>query len=510
MSLLTKHIKGARSITAPVPKNSDHSVGSDVSSARISINTNELSSVDKTINVATTLQSRSSAASSSSQRTFQRREKIHMSAPKEAEDNAIITGMYKKLGGTIQIAGYDEEEPCQTFSSMNLKPELLKGIHIKLGWEFPSPIQSAGIKPVISRRDLLCQAHTGTGKTGTYMIAGLQNIDPSIKTTQMLVFAPTRELTVQIYDVASNLAEYMDISIAAHIGGNTGKDSRGVDYLHNVKPDNDCGTYSEPPYGEGVMICTPGRGLKLISKGYIKTENVALVVLDEADKMLGQGFMDDIINIFKQLPDNVQIALYSATLSHEIKTITKSFMNNPVSILIATENVMLDNQIQYVVKVSNEEDKAETIKTIFGLTAIGQVMIFCNRKYKIDHVVGIINELGITVGGLHADLDQSVRDSNMNKFKDGSIKVLVCTDVAARGIDTKVDLVINYDIPSDAEQYVHRCGRTGRFGKAGLVINLVFETETHNLNKITGVYRIKMHPFSQFAETQGSLSRSIK
>ena len=504
------HIKGARKITAPsVFKQTDSPVGPAtlVAEKVILVQTKKLPETS-VVSTPISVSLEKEIAVKTVHVRKERQEKQRIAPPPESATNATINTMYKKLGGTIEMSGY-EATPCHNFSSMGLKPDLLNAIFTKLRWEFPSPIQSIGISPVIDGRDLICQAQAGTGKTATYMIAGLQNIEERVKHCQIIVLSPTRELTEQTYEVTKSLASCMDVSVAAHIGGNITKDERGVSYIHNVMPDDaSIGTYSTPAYEEQIVVATPGRLWMLLKRNILDASHVKLMILDEADKMLSQGFMDDIINIFKKVPQSIQIALYSATLSHEIKTIAQEFMNNPVSILVSTEYVVLDNQAQYAIKVANEASKEEVVTNIFKTTAVGQVIIFCNRKFKVDHVTEFIKSTGISVGCIHSDMDQSKRDETMTKFRNGQIKVLVGTDLIARGIDTVVNLVINYDIPSDAEQYVHRIGRTGRFGKEGSVINIIAEDDAEKIRRITNLYRIKMLGFDKFV-AKSSISRTI-
>lgn len=545
MASLTK-IKGARKTTAStssksVPKSTDSNiVGTDLKSDTVTVSINKdepilldikTNKVDHEIVEQVELVEKTKVNSYQKQKENRAQKKFNIAVPELAVAGSVISEMYKKYGSTINVVGYDCE-PCSNFGLLDLKPELLRGIHDKK-WELCSPIQSVAIKPLIDGRDVFCQSQTGTGKTGTFLIAILEIIEESINNCQSIILSPTRELAIQIYEVAKDLSKHMGITIACHtgssvqtkpvsdgVGGGENRqpkikffnklDDRGVSYMHNVKPDNnELGTYSIPHYAEQLVIGTPGKLLRLLQTNMIQTSDVKLVAMDEADKILDQGFMDSVIQIFSAMPDEIKIALYSATLSHEIKTISKEFMDNPVYVLVANENVIMDNQIQYVVKATSQNLKDAILTDIFKASGIGQVMIFANRKHTVDYIKKLISDLGISVESLHGEIESDDRNKNMTKFKKGDIKVLVCTDVAGRGIDTDVDVVINYDIPSDTDQFVHRSGRTGRFGRTGSVINIVSEDDKYNISKITSTYRIKFLPVAHFYDNRGTLSKVI-
>jgi superfamily II DNA/RNA helicase len=546
MASITK-IKGARKVTAhtsskSVPKSTDNiNIGTEIKSDTVTIPVDNNKVEFSIININTEIiqpenvknveqVEKPKVNGYQKQKESRSQKKINIALPESAVAGSVISEMYKKYGNTINVSGYDCE-PCPNFGLLDLKPELLRGIHDKR-WELCSPIQSVAIKPLIEGRDLFCQSQTGTGKTGTFLIAILQIIEESINRCQSIILAPTRELAIQIFDVATELAKHMNVTIACHTGtsiqtkpsvnGNEEKkkssklnftnklDDRGVSYMHNVKPDNnEIGTYSIPQYAEHLVIATPGKLLRLLQTEMIQTSDIKLVVMDEADKILDQGFMNSVIQIFSAMPDIIKIALYSATLSHEIKQISKDFMDNPVYVLVANENVMMDNQTQYVVKPKNPTDKDNILTDIFKASGIGQVMIFANRKHTVDYIKSLISNLGISVESLHGEIESDERNINMTKFKNGNIKVLVCTDVAGRGIDTDVDVVINYDIPTDVDQFVHRSGRTGRFGRSGSVINIVSEDDTPKIRRITSVYSTKLLPIAHFYDNRGTLSKVI-
>lgn len=440
--------------------------------------------------------------------------------PVDISSNPVLDTMYKKLGGTIKIAGYDKPS-TYNFGDMPLDRPILDAIYRVLKFELASPIQSTAIGPVLDRRDILCQGQAGTGKTLSYGVPAVQNVLTDRKTgvkkgCKVIILTPTRELTDQSFDLVSKLCTYTDISVAAHIGGRgPTRDERGVNYSHNVKPDDPkLKMYSVPEYSEDIVIATPGRIWQLLSRGNIDCKDINLVVLDEADKMLQQNFMESIINIFTKIEQSsqtqIQVALYSATYSPEIQMLAEKFMQNPVKILVSTENVVTDNQNQYIENVQDETAKAEVLNNIFSIPGINQVIVFCNRIYVANHVTEQLKQLGLSVGCIHSELTQQERDLTMNDFKSGRLKIMVGTDVIARGIDTNVSLVINYDIPKDVESYVHRIGRTGRFGKDGDVVNIVSQSDLEIIKRIIKFYRIKMMPMSKFAEAKGLVSKILR
>ena len=425
--------------------------------------------------------------------------KISIVTPDKSNMNTTISEMYEKLGSSTQITGYDEGIQRNTFDDMKLDPRILKAIYGNMKWEYPSPIQAVGTMPLIEGRDVLCQAQAGTGKTATYMIPALQMINPAINGCQVIILSPTRELSEQTFNIGVQLAIHTDISIASHIGGNITRDKRGVTYEHNIRP-NEKDEYEVGFYKENIVIATPGRLLMLLKKGYIKSDDIKLVILDEADNILSYGFMDDIGKIFRQVPENIQVALYSATLAPEIIELSVKFMMNPVQILVhKQENIMTDNQTQYTVQVADDRDKLEILSDIFSTgTNTGQTIIFCNKKYTVNDIYKHIKSLGLQVGCINSEMEQSKREESMRRFREGKDKVLIGTDVIARGIDTDVNTVVNFDIPNIPTQFVHRCGRTGRFGKHGNVINIVNKEERDKLARIIHRYNIKPFEFSRF------------
>jgi len=348
-------------------------------------------------------------------------------------------------------------EICENFSDFGLKDGLLRGI-FGYGFERPSSIQSRAIHPMISGRDLIAQAQSGTGKTGAFLISSLQVIDPGIATTQILVLAPTRELAGQIEDVATNLTAHLkSIHVHLSVGGT------------KVREDQ-----KALQRGPQMVIGTPGRILDHLSRGNLKVDRLQCLCLDEADLMLSKGFEDAMYDIFEYMPHNVQVCLFSATMPQEILTLTQKFMRDPVEILVKSTKLSLDGIAQYKIDMEDESWKLDTLFELYSAVSIPQVVIFCNSKHRVEQLADQMNKKDFTVSFLHGGLSQDERSLRMKEFRSGASRVLISTDLIARGIDVhNVQLVINYDFCNDIDNYIHRVGRSGRFGKKGIAINFV-------------------------------------
>jgi len=347
----------------------------------------------------------------------------------------------------------------------------LRGIYA-YGFEKPSAIQQRAIVPCCQQRDVIAQAQSGTGKTATFAVAILQQIDTSLKECQALVLAPTRELALQIQKVIAALGDYLQVQVHACIGGT------------NVKEDQrrlDVGTH--------VIVGTPGRVNDMIERRSLRTNKIKLFVLDEADEMLSRGFKDQIYDVFKFMPQNIQVILLSATMPAEVLEVTKRFMRDPVRILVKKEELTLEGIRQFYVFVEKEDWKLDTLCDLYETVSITQAVIFCNTRRKVDWLTDQMAKRKFTVSAMHGDMDQAQRDMIMREFRSGSSRVLITTDLLARGIDVQsVSLVINYDLPSNRENYIHRIGRSGRFGRKGVAINFVTEEDKRTLKDIEQFY----------------------
>jgi len=362
-----------------------------------------------------------------------------------------------------------------SFDDMGLKKDLLRGIY-GYGFERPSAIQQRGTIPIIEGRDTIAQAQSGTGKTATFAIAALEKINPKEKQCQILILAPTRELAQQIYKVITQLGTYMNITSHACVGGTA------------IRED-----IQKVGSGVQVVVGTPGRVNDMVHRGALKLEKLALFVLDEADEMLSRGFKDQIYECFQFLPPDVQVALFSATMPNEILQLTERFMRNPVRILVKKEELTLDGIRQYYVAVEKEEYKLATLCDLYESITITQAIIYCNARRKVDWLTDKMKQADFTVSAMHGDMPQQERELIMREFRSGSTRVLITTDLLARGIDVQqVSLVINYDLPLNKENYIHRIGRSGRFGRKGTAINFVTDDDEPILREIEQFYNTKI------------------
>ncbi|KAJ3157374.1 translation initiation factor eIF4A [Geranomyces variabilis] len=367
------------------------------------------------------------------------------------------------------------DEVVDKFDDMKLREELLRGIYA-YGFERPSAIQQRAILPVIKLHDVIAQAQSGTGKTATFSISILQSLDMSKRECQALILAPTRELAQQIQKVLIALGEYMNIECHACIGGtNVREDMRKLEA------------------GVHVVVGTPGRVFDMINRGALKTDSMKMFVLDEADEMLSRGFTEQIYDVFQLLPPATQVVLLSATMPAEVLEVTKRFMRDPVRILVKRDELTLEGIKQFYVAVEKEEWKLDTLCDLYETVTITQAVIFCNTRRKVDWLTEQMHGRQFTVSAMHGDMTQGERDVIMKEFRSGSSRVLITTDLLARGIDVQqVSLVINYDLPTNRENYIHRIGRGGRFGRKGVAINFVTAEDVRMLRDIEQFYNTQV------------------
>jgi len=367
------------------------------------------------------------------------------------------------------------EETVDSFDALDLKADLLRGIY-GYGFVKPSVIQSKGVLPILKSKDTIAQAQSGTGKTATFAISILQLIDPDAQRCQALVLAPTRELAQQIQRVIMCLGEYLKVSVHICTGGTNVMDER-----------------KKLQEGVQIVVGTPGRVHDMLKRGYLKSDHLKLFVLDEADEMLGRGFQDQIKEIFKLIPGDVQIALFSATMPPEILSLTKDFMRDPATILVKNEELTLDGIKQFYIAIDKEEWKFDTLVELYNNIDIQQCIIYCNKKQRVDELTTKLKDKNFTVSSMHGDMDQIQRDLIMREFRTGTSRVLITTDLLARGIDIQqVSLVINYDLPLSKEKYIHRIGRSGRFGRKGVAINFVTPSDYKFLQEVEKYYNTEV------------------
>ncbi|CUM47688.1 ATP-dependent RNA helicase eIF4A [Debaryomyces fabryi] len=358
-----------------------------------------------------------------------------------------------------------------TFDDLNLKPNIVRGI-FGYGYESPSAIQQRAILPITEGRDVLAQAQSGTGKTATFTISALQRIDENEKSTQALILAPTRELALQIQNVITHIGLYLNVTVHASIGGTSMKDD-----IEAFKS------------GVQIVVGTPGRVFDMIERRFFKTDKVKMFILDEADEMLSSGFKEQIYNIFRLLPETTQVVLLSATMPQDVLEVTTKFMNNPVRILVKKDELTLEGIKQFYINVEQEDYKFDCLCDLYDSISVTQAVIFCNTRSKVEFLTTKLKAENFTVSAIHADLPQAERDTIMNEFRSGSSRILISTDLLARGIDVQqVSLVINYDLPANKENYIHRIGRGGRFGRKGVAINFVTDQDVGMMREIEKFY----------------------
>lgn len=368
----------------------------------------------------------------------------------------------------------------ESFDDMGLKEQLLRGIYA-YGFEKPSAIQQRAILPVVEGFDTIAQAQSGTGKTGTFSIGILQRIDTSAEALaagpQALVLAPTRELAQQSQKVMASLGIHLGCKVHACVGGTAVRDdmaalSRGVH----------------------VVVGTPGRVYDMIHRGAFQVGNLKIFCLDEADQMLDRGFKEQIYEIFAcGLPKDMQVVLFSATMPTVALELTEKFMREPKRILVKRDELTLDGIKQFYVNVQKEDWKLDTLCDLYDTLTITQSIIYCNTRRKVDMLVEQMTSRSFTVSATHGDMEQRDREAILREFRSGATRVLITTDLLARGIDVQqVSMVINYDLPTNRENYIHRIGRSGRFGRKGVAINFVTEADFPYLKDIEDFYHTKI------------------
>jgi len=355
--------------------------------------------------------------------------------------------------------GFPDEsvQIVSSFDDMYLDMLLLKGIY-GYGWEEPTAIQQRIIMPMKDGRDIVAQAQSGKGKTGAFAIASLSIVDVKKPVTQVLILSPTRELADQSHGVMENLGrDLQGLQITLTVGGTPVRE--------NIR---------ELQRGPQIVIGTPGRVLHMIEKGYLDLKNLQAIVLDEADVMLERGFRENMYDTFAFCPETVQVCLFSATYTPDILQLTEKFCRNPFRILVKKEEVTLDGIKQFYVDCEKDAYKFETLCDLYECLSISQLIIFVNSKHRAEWLFGAMTANDFTCSHIHGGMSSEERKLKMYEFRSGSSRVLISTNLLARGIDVQnVGTVINYDLPQDLSNYIHRIGRSGRHGRKGLAINFV-------------------------------------
>jgi translation initiation factor 4A len=367
-----------------------------------------------------------------------------------------------------EVAEYEK------FDDMELPAELLRGVYA-YGFEKPSNIQKKAIKPIADGQDILAQANSGTGKTGSFVIGSLARVDITLQKVQVLCMAPTRELAQQIHFVASSLGGMMGLKIYAAMGKTPVRDDvraleRGVHFL----------------------VGTPGRIYDLMNRKAFTTEHIRVIIVDEADQMLEDRFREQLQYILAMgFPSTTRCALFSATMNPSVVEFAEGLLVNPVRILVPPEEVSLKGIRQYRVDLEREEWKFEVLLDLYKNLNIAQGLIYCNKRQKAEWLAEKMTNAGFPITCIHGDMDVKDRMDRMTSFRKGETRVLISTDLLARGIDVQqVSLVINYELPTQMDNYIHRIGRSGRFGRKGTSINLISNEDKRLMKDIEDHYAI--------------------
>ena len=360
-----------------------------------------------------------------------------------------------------------------SWDELELNTDLLRGIYA-YGFEKPSPIQSKAIYPILQGSDLIAQAQSGTGKTGSFTIGALSKVNLNDNFTQVLIMAPTHELAHQISSVINSLSAMMNGMRIKTIVGGSSIDEDASDMNKN------------PPH---IIVGCPGRVYDMIRRRHINANKLKLVVLDEADEMLSSGFKDQVYNIFKYLNKDVQIALFSATLPNNILQITNKFMRDPVKICVKTESLTLEGIKQYFIALNDDREKYIALKDLYQHISVAQCIIYANSVKRVIDLYEAMVEDGFPVCCIHSNMTRSEREKVFKDFRTGVSRVLISSNVTSRGIDIQqVSVVINFDLPRDIHTYLHRIGRSGRWGRKGNGLNFVTRRDIGKMREIEAYY----------------------
>ena len=392
-------------------------------------------------------------------------------------DIVINNTVINNKDGDLDLEKESEIRIYNTWDELDLNPDLLRSIYGH-GFEKPSPIQSKGIAPIKEGRDIIAQAQSGTGKTGCFTVGALSRVNVQENSTQVLIMAPTHELAQQIASVIHGLSNMITgIRIKTVIGGSS------IDEDANEIREN-------PPH---IIVGCPGRVFDMIRRRHINANKFKLVILDEADEMLSSGFKDQVYNIFQHLNKDVQIALFSATLPNNIYQITNKFMRNPVKISVKAESLTLEGIKQYYVAVEDDRQKYLTLKDLYQHITLAQCIIYSNSVKRVMDLYEAMKEDGFPVCCIHSNMDKFERERSFKEFRNGTARVLISSNVTSRGIDIQqVSVVINFDLPRDVHSYLHRIGRSGRWGRKGTGITFITRRDIIKMKEIETYYNTQI------------------
>lgn len=364
-------------------------------------------------------------------------------------------------------------QPVENWEELDAKMSLLRGIYSH-GFQSPSPIQKRAIKPLFDGKDVIAQAQSGTGKTACFVIGSLQLINENINKTQVLIISPTRELSNQTKDIVDSIGNQMP-KMRSHL------------MIGGTSIENDVFTLeNKPPH---IVIGCPGRIHDLLKRRKLNIKSLKLIVLDEADEMLSAGFKEQIYNVFEYLPKDVQVALFSATIPFELNNLTNKFMRNPIKILVKSEQLTLEGIQQYYIAVENDNHKYDALKDLYSAISVSQCIIYCNSVKRVHDLYMAMTAEDFPVCQIHSNMDKIERENSYKEFKNGKYRVLISSNVTARGIDIQqVSTVINFDLPKCIHTYLHRIGRSGRWGRKGVAINFITSHDIQKIKEIEQYY----------------------
>ena len=376
----------------------------------------------------------------------------------------------------------------EKWDELDIPIQLLRGIYA-YGFESVSPIQKKAIKPIISGRDVIAQAQSGTGKTATFTIGALSVIDVDLKSPQVLILSPTRELTKQTANVIHGIGCMMPkLNVQVLIGGTFIKDDMDM-------------MIENPPH---IIAACPGRIYDVIKRNKNITKNIKTIILDEADEMLSSGFKEQIYNIFQYLNNKIQICLFSATIPNYIQEIITKIMKDPIRIEVKSEQLTLEGISQYYVAIENDLQKYDTLKDLYSIISVSQCIIYANSLKRVNDLYQAMLTDGFPVCCIHGSMEKEERDKAFTEFKLGKFRVLISSNVTARGIDIQqVSVVINFDLPKDIHTYLHRIGRSGRWGRKGVGINFITRRD------VTKIREIEQHYATEITELPGNIETLI-
>ena len=365
------------------------------------------------------------------------------------------------------------DKTITSWDDLDLKSELLRGIYA-YGFEKPSPIQKKSILPILNGRDVLAQAQSGTGKTACFTISSLQIVDIDVNSSQVIIMSPTRELSCQIKSVVDQIGiNIKNLHTQLLVGGTS------TDVDTKLLKEN-------TPH---IIIGCPGRINDMLKRKNINQETIKLVILDEADEMLSSGFKEQMYKIFQYTPNEIQIGLFSATMPTDLQELTDKFLRNPVKILVKAEQLTLQGIAQYFINLEDDLQKYECIKDLFSSLTVSQAIIYCNSTRRVDDLEEAMTSDNFPVKKIHGKMPDEERKKTHKDFKSGGCRVLITSDLFARGIDVQqVSIVINFDIPKNEHTYLHRIGRSGRWGRKGIAINFQTKHDATRLKKFEDYY----------------------